>query len=288
MEGDNSVKSCMKLLSMLVGLSILSGCAGPDEVKKPVKKVEAMLRVAKQARKTGNPDASISFYNKALELSSNNPEALLGLAENYIDNNLLDAALVYISKAEKQNCDKSHSNYLRGKIALINNRIVEAEKYFKLSNSIDAINALGTMYDERGDHRKAQEMYKKVIAMDPNYIDAYNNLGLSLLLTERYKEAIFYLENACSLPEANEAYRGNLALAYGMIGEIDKARMVYSQDFEGNVLEEKIGYLEDLLAARQLRRSRRQEYKKETVSKSSKKAKSGPHFFRNRNKKDSV
>ena len=118
------------------------------------------------------------------------------------------------------------------------------------SGSIDALNALGAIYDEREEHQKAQAMYKKVISMDPNYIDAYNNMGLSLLLSERYRDAIFYLENACSLPEANVTYRSNLALAYGLSGNISKARAVYAQDFEGDDLEEKVAYVEDLLASK--------------------------------------
>jgi superkiller protein 3 len=210
-----------------------------------------MIRIAKKARKTGNPEAAISFYNKALELDPSNAEAYLGLAESYIDTNLLDAALEYIKKAERNDCDPNRSFYLRGKIMLLSGDIKGAEKQFLKSNSIDAMNVLGAIYDERDDHKKAQSMYKQVIAADPNYIDAYNNMGLSLLLCEKYKESIFYLENACSLPEANVTYRSNLALAYGLSGDIAKARTVYAQDFEGEELEEKVAYVEDLLASKQ-------------------------------------
>lgn len=211
----------------------------------------SMIRIAKKARKTGNPEAAISFYNKALEMDRNNTEAYLGLAEAYIDTNLLDAAVEYIKKAEGRGCDKKCSSYLRGKILLLSGDAKEAEKQFLSSKSVDSINALGAIYDESGDHKKAQSMYKQVITMDPTYIDAYNNMGLSLLLCERYRDAIFYLENACSLPESNITYRSNLALAYGLSGNIQKAKTVYAQDFEGEELEEKISYLEDLLASRQ-------------------------------------
>ncbi len=285
------MKGLLKTASVIIASLLVSGCAGPgSKVIHPGGEAEAMLRVADKARKTGNPDASISFYNKVLQLSPNNPKAYLGLAENYIDTNLLDAAIGYIDKAESSGCNKNHSYYLRGKIALINGKVAEAERMFKQSTSIDATNAIGTIYDERGDHNKAQDMYKKVIAIDPNYIDAYNNLGISLLLTGKYKDAVFYLENACSLPEANVTYRSNLALAYGLCGDIRKARMVYAQDFEGDTLEEKVGYLEDLLAAKQAKRYRQQlddseeDLKLSGNKAGSKKAKGTPHFFRNRNK----
>ena len=200
----------------------LFGCSGPSSDGGGTS--ASMIRIAQKARKSGNSEAAISFYNKALNIDPSSATAYFGLAEVYIDTNLLDGALEYVKKAEK---------------------------LFMKSGSIDALNALGAIYDEREEHQKAQVMYKKVISMDPNYIDAYNNMGLSLLLSERYRDAIFYLENACSLPEANVTYRSNLALAYGLSGNIAKARAVYAQDFEGDDLEEKVAYVEDLLASKQ-------------------------------------
>ncbi|MDR0968273.1 MAG: tetratricopeptide repeat protein [Holosporaceae bacterium] len=229
--------------TLLIG-ALLSGCAGDEGSSAP------MVRIAKKARRSGNSEAAVNFYNKALEMNPNNPEALLGLAEAYIDLKLLDAALEFIKKAEAQDCDAAKSHYLRGKIFLLSGNSANAEKEFRKSGSIDALNAIGAVCDNRGEHKKAQELYKQVIAKSPNYIDAYNNMGLSLMLLGKYKEAIFYLENACSLPDANAAYRSNLALAYGLIGNLEKAKTIYAQDFEDRELEEKIAYLQDIIAAR--------------------------------------
>jgi Flp pilus assembly protein TadD len=163
---------------------------------------------------------------------------------------LLDAAMGYIRKAEGCDCDTSRSSYLRGKIMLLMGDSAKAEKEFQKSLSADSLNALGTIYDERGDHRKAQVMYRRVILADSNYIDAYNNLGLSMLVSGNYSGAIKYLENACTLPESNVAYRSNLALAYGLSGNMKKAREIYAQDFDGDELEEKLSYVEDLLLSK--------------------------------------
>lgn len=230
----------------------ISGCSRNENAKDgDSSSTSSMTRIACKARKTGNPEAAISFYNKALEMDPNNADACLGLAESYIDTNLLDAALEYIRKAEKNGCNKDRSSYLRGKVFLLSGDAKGAEKQFLSSKSVDSMNALGAIYDESGDHKKAQSMYKQVIAINPTYIDAYNNIGLSLLLCERYKEAIFYLENACSLQDANVTYRSNLALAYGLSGNISKAKAIYAQDFEDEELNEKVSYLEDLLSSRQ-------------------------------------
>ncbi|MCR5225082.1 MAG: tetratricopeptide repeat protein [Alphaproteobacteria bacterium] len=235
----------MKRVLYIALFAALTGCAGNDTSS------DSMVRIAQKARNSGNTEAAVSFYNKAISIDSSNALAYLGLAETYIDMNLLDAAEEHIKKAEASGISPEKANYLRGKIFLLRGDTVSAEKAFlKCQSSTDALNALGAVYDGRGEHARAQKLYKQVIARSPNYIDAYNNMGLSLMLEEKYKEAIFYLENACSLPEANAAYRSNLALAYGLSGQIEKAKIVYQQDYEGKVLENKIAYLEELIAAR--------------------------------------
>ncbi|MDR2646270.1 MAG: tetratricopeptide repeat protein [Holosporaceae bacterium] len=230
---------------MLAVMSLLSGCAGNDGGSSG-----SMTRVAEKARRSGNSEAAMRFYERAVTLDANNTVALYGLAEVYIDLRLLDAAFVYIKKAEEKGGDAAKAAYLRGKVYLLSGDYAKAEKEFLKSSSIDAKNALGAVYDGRGEHQRAQQLYKQVIAEDPNYVDAYNNLGLSLLLCEKYKEAIRILENACSLPGANVANRSNLALAYGISGDVEKAKAVYAQDFEGDELTEKISYLEDIISAK--------------------------------------
>ncbi|MDR2781714.1 MAG: tetratricopeptide repeat protein [Holosporaceae bacterium] len=226
---------------------LLGGCASEKDDRLSPK---AMVRIAKKARRGGNTEAAINFYNKALEINSNDNDAMLGLAEAYIDMKLLDAALEYIKKAEANDCNVSKSSYLRGKICLLSGNNVGAEKEFLKSTSPDSLNALGAVYDGRGEHEKAQSLYKQVIAKSPSYIDAYNNMGLSLMLCDKYEEAVFYLENACSLPESSVTYRSNLALAYGLYGNVEKAKSIYAQDFDGRELEEKVSYLEDIISAK--------------------------------------
>jgi Flp pilus assembly protein TadD len=234
------------VLAVCLAGILLSGCAGEKEGFS----ADSMIRIAKKARRGGNTEAAVNFYKKALEINPNSADAVLGLAEAYIDMKLLDAASGYIQKAEKMGCDVSKSSYLRGKIFLLSGNNTDAEKEFLKSTSADSLNALGAVYDGRGEHEKAQALYKRVIAQNPNYIDAYNNMGLSLMLCDKYKEAVFYLENACSLPESNIMYRSNLALAYGLYGDIEKAKSIYAQDFDGKELEKKVAYLEDIVSSK--------------------------------------
>lgn len=232
---------------LLTAMVLLSGCAGQESYNL----LDSMLRVAQKARNSGNHEVSVTFYNKALAIDNKNVTAYLGLAEVYIDMNLLDASSEYIKKAEEFGASVDKVSYLRGKICLLQGNIQAAKAQFSKSHSIDALNALGAVYDSMGEHEKAQSLYKQVISKDPNYIDAYNNMGLSLMLCEKYNGAIRYLENACTLPEANAAYRSNLALAYGLSGQMDKAKEVYARDFDGKELQDKLDYIEYLISSKQ-------------------------------------
>ena len=221
-------------------LLLLASCAE----QQPRNLLNSMIRVAQKARNTGNSEAAVTFYNKALMIDHKNTTAYLGLAEVYMDMNMLEASSEYIKKAEEYGGSANKVAYLRGKIYLLQGNILAAKKQFSKSKSIDALNALGTVYDQMGEHEKAQVLYKQVISKDPNYIDAYNNMGLSLMMLKKYDKAIHYLENACTLPEADAGYRSNLALAYGLSGQMSKAKEIYERDFEGKELQEKLDYIE--------------------------------------------
>lgn len=235
-----------KSLFPVVVWLLLAGCAQESDRDSN----ESLYRVAAKARIGGNPEAAIRFYTKALEGNPEMGKAYVGLAEAYIDLKLLDAAENNLRKADAKGGDKKKITYLRGKCHLLRGNLEEAKRQFQKYSTPDCLNALGAVYDNLGDHQRAQQLYKQVIVSHPKYIDAYNNMGLSLLLSDDYKNAILYLENACTLPDANATYRGNLALAYGLAGKIAQARAVYEQDYDGEELEQKVAYLEDIISNR--------------------------------------
>lgn len=234
-----------KVISRCLVLGILTSCSNEGDSKKAL----SLYKVAQVARKSGNQEAAIQFYNKALDAKNHEfPEAYLGLAEVYIDMQMLDGAKVFIDRAEKIAPKLTLANYLRGKIYLLRGETKLAEAEFKKNpHDADSMNALGAIYDSEGKHHEAQLLYRNVISKDPNYIDAYNNMGLSLLLCDNYEKAISYLENACKLPDATPTYRSNLALAYGLAGDMLKAKSVLQQDFEGKELDAKIAYIQDMI-----------------------------------------
>ena len=94
----------MKNKKIYAAISICSliwlfGCSGPSS--DGAGSSASMIRIAQKARKSGNSEAAISFYNRALKIDPSSSAAYFGLAEVYIDTNLLDGALEYVKKAEE-------------------------------------------------------------------------------------------------------------------------------------------------------------------------------------------
>lgn len=78
------------------------------------------------------------------------------------------------------------------------------------------------MFQAIGDHQRATECYRQAIALNVNYVDAYNNLGLIFEATGRPAEAVTYYERAIALrPDFAQAH-WNLSLALLVTGNFSR------------------------------------------------------------------
>ena len=83
-------------------------------------------------------------------------------------------------------------------------------------NYVDAYNNLGNVLKELGEFQKAVSCYKQVIQIQPDYADAYSNLGIALQEQGRFEEAIkSYQQAICPQPDYADAY----------------SNLVFTQDF---------------------------------------------------------
>ena len=82
-----------------------------------------------------------------------------------------------------------------------------------LPNCVDCYNNLGVVYTRQKDWVKAEEAYKKAIALDPKSVDAYNGLSNAYNLQGKTKEAQEALAEATKLATAGAAAGGGNATA---------------------------------------------------------------------------
>ena len=88
---------------------------------------------------------------------------------------------------------------------------------------IAANNLLGLAYDRSGQHTQAQEAYERALAAAPNDANTLNNLGYSLYLSDRHRDALARLKQAARLDPASPQIANNLALVYGRLAKFDDA-----------------------------------------------------------------
>jgi tetratricopeptide (TPR) repeat protein len=76
---------------------------------------------------------------------------------------------------------------------------------------------------EKNDSQRAIEHLKRAIEIDPDFMEAYNNLGARYLHTNQPQEAAQQFEKAIQLDSSSAKAHSNLALAYLMLQRFDEA-----------------------------------------------------------------
>lgn len=103
---------------------------------------------------------------------------------------------------------------------------VQLHKSYELDpNNVDTLNSLGIVFMRLGEDEKAMQYFKRVVALDSKYSEAYNNIGVLHSQNGRFKEAIDAFNQALSNPLYKFPERGyyNLGNAYYRIGQYDNA-----------------------------------------------------------------
>ena len=109
-------------------------------------------------------------------------------------------------------------------------------------NDIPALNALGVAQDLLGDHQAAVTTYRQALAIVPGAESVRNNLALSLGLQENYAEALGLLRPLAEGPGSTRRSRQNLALVYGLQGDMAGAERISRIDLGGEDLANNLAY----------------------------------------------
>lgn len=87
----------------------------------------------------------------------------------------------------------------------------------------EAYNLLGVCYDEQGRYALAQNEYKKAVKLEPVNARFHNNLGYSYYLSGDDKQAIKSYNKALRFTPDDKRIYNNLGLAYGRKGDFKHA-----------------------------------------------------------------
>ncbi len=197
-------------------------------------------------RDAGDVAGAIPFYRRAHQLDAlqSTPLIRLALALHTL-RAYEEAARTWRSalKLAPNNADalRGYGNSL---IAL--NKPHLAIDQLRRSNEVEedlrAYNGLGVAYDMIGDARGAQVHYRMGLQLAPDNMPLLNNLGLSLALSGDFPESINLLLRVVASATVTARHRQNLALAYGLSGQIEEAAAVARQDLDEVAVANNLAY----------------------------------------------
>lgn len=212
--------------------------------------VESMLRVADLTRSGGDLMNAVGLYQRAHELAPQDERPLIALGQIFAQlGSPSSAAEAYRAAVAAAPSDVEARRGLGTALIAMGQpdaAITELEKALDIAKDYRIYNSLGVAYDMTGDHASAQTYYQTGLALSPGNLELSNNLGLSLALDGHYEAAIALLEKISNDPNAPSRYRQNLALAFGLAGNRDKARQVAQQDLDYATAEKNLSYFDVL------------------------------------------
>jgi Flp pilus assembly protein TadD len=240
----------MGTLAVLVCL-VASGCTNTQSPKAQAKiSYDSFMRLGNDTRNAGDLVSAAQFYTRAHELEPTRIEPLMDLAQVYTQaGSAKDAAGAY---EEVLRIDDKNADALRG---LANLQLQTGDAAGAATNLRLALaqrpdwraeNSLGVANDMLGDRAGAQAAYRAGLALSPGNLQLMDNLGLSMVLGGDFAQGLPILEQAAKDPAATSRMRLNLALAYGLAGEPDKAAQIAKADLDAAKVEQNLGYYEFL------------------------------------------
>jgi Flp pilus assembly protein TadD len=196
---------------------------------------EVAVRQADSARTAGDAYTAIALYGRALQAEPEGPEARQGLGETYLMMGASEeAAAQFRDLLAHRPSDQAARRGLASALIAMNQPEL-AQQQLEMALQADArdyraLNALGVVLDMQGRHADAQREYRRGIGMAPDFAALRSNFGLSLAICGEAGQAIDVLAPLASRSAADVRIRQNLAFAYVMAGDFEKALQLGRQD----------------------------------------------------------
>ena len=209
--------------------------------------VAALMRAGEASRQRGEYAAAAAFFRRAQDADPKSVEPLIGMGEALAAGGVGREAAESFRRALA--IDEKNTRALRG----LGNALVAQDQadlaieQFEKALAIDprdyrAYSGLGVAYNSLADHDKAQEFYYAGLEIAPNDTVLRNNLGLSLAFAGHYKGAIEILRPLALRPGATARDRQNLALVYGLSGDVEQAKKFSRLDMDSREVERNLSY----------------------------------------------
>jgi len=177
---------------------------------------------------------AIDAYSKSLQHNPNDYTAMREMADAYsLAENFIEAENLY-ARALSVNPLDAQTNHNMALVKIELNKLTEALDFARKAvesapNNAIYMYTMGLVLEKSGALDPAITAYKSSASLDSRYIRPRINLGNLLVTTEKYSDAISYLNEALAVAPADYEVNKNLGTAYSKLEEWKNSIKHYEQ-----------------------------------------------------------
>ncbi|MBJ7222718.1 MULTISPECIES: tetratricopeptide repeat protein [unclassified Brenneria] len=236
---------------VLCVLISLAGCVVPPHADKTAQRHATMgesdLRIAASALHSGDLNVALPIYSRLIERQPDNASAWLGMADIHFLSGELGAASKAYATAQRLEPENIDAQLGQARVLVRQRNLTAAIARFQsilshFPNHPLALSGLGVSYDLADDPDRAQSTYRRGLSLHPDDSALRTNLGLSLALNGKPREAINVLLGDSGVSGKLPQERDNLALAYGMLGRDDAAEEILMSNQSRSAVEDNLAF----------------------------------------------
>lgn len=209
---------------------------------------------ATDALAVGDVRRSAQFYEQLLGLKKGTPadqlRYKLGLADALRRMGENDKAFAGYTEILRENPGNMDGKEGRALTLMAQGKSTDAGREFSEIMQKDGrrwrtLNALGILFVTKGMIPEAMAYYTEALRQSPDNPSVLNNVGLSRAVDKNYPRAIEALDQASRVAPADDRRKQielNLAMIYGLSGDMEKARALASKYLDGAALDNNLGF----------------------------------------------
>ncbi len=179
---------------------------------------------------------SIALWESTVSLFPDSPLPHANLARAYAIAGRADDALNEFEKASAYPPPDAHMHMEMGAVYISKNSVDEAIGEFRQSQGLYGQNVpselylyLWFSYERKDDQKNALDSIQKAIQVDPDFTEAYSDLGITYWNLKNFNEAEKAFQTACSLDPTHPDYLDSLGSFYFKTGRMDAATACFNK-----------------------------------------------------------
>jgi len=181
-------------------------------------------------------DEAIEHFKQALKIDPKSAESHANLGNAFQEKGKLDDAIKHYREALRIRPDFTEVSQSLAAALKSQGRLDEAVSQLQNSdsNDVEAQYALANAFASQGKLDEAIKIYRRIVAVRPDYADAYVNLGVAVAMKGNIDEAVTAFRQALKLKPENAETHYNLGYALSLQGKPDEAIEHYRQALKIN------------------------------------------------------